>query len=98
MMPRPTAMLCVSDIPAMDALFELPRPGLRVPDDLSAVGLGDFDRAPHIEPARTAVHTPNDEPGRALGEAVVRPLDEGNPTDPIEVNAHLDDRSSTDRR
>ena len=97
MMPRPTAMLCVSDIPAMGALFELPRQGLRVPDDLSVVGLDDFDRAPHIEPALTAVHTPQDELGRALGEAVVRHLDEGRPIDPIKVNVHLEERSSTAR-
>ena len=98
MMPRPTAMLCVSDIPAMGALFELPKQGLRVPDDLSVAGLDDFDWAPHIEPALTAVHTPNDELGRALGEAVVRHLDEGKPIDPIEVKVRLVERGSTARR
>ena len=98
MMPRPTAMLCVSDIPAMGALFELPRQGLKVPDDLSVVGLDDFDWAPHIEPALTAVHTSQDEVGRALGEAVVRHLDEGEPIDHIEVKTHLQERSSTARR
>ena len=98
MMPRPTAMLCVSDIPAMGALFELPRQGLGVPDDLSVAGRDDFDRAPRIEPALTAVHAPNDELGRALGEAVVRHLDEGRLIAPIEVTAHLEERSSTVRR
>ena len=98
MMPRPTAMLCVSDIPAMGALFELPKQGLRVPDDLSVAGLDDFDWAPHIEPALTAVHASQDEVGWALGEAVVRHLDEGKPIDPIEVKAHLVVRGSTARR
>ena len=97
MMPRPTAMLCVSDIPAMGALFELPRQGLRVPDDLSVVGLDDYDWALHIEPALTSVHAPIDELGRALGEAVVRHLDEGKPIDSIEVKVHLEERSSTAR-
>ena len=98
MKPRPTAVLCLSDVPAMGALFELPRLGLRVPDDLSVVGLDDFDWAPHIEPALTAVHVPNEELGRALGEAVVRHLDEGKPIDHIEVKTHLQERSSTARR
>ena len=95
MKPRPTAVLCLSDVPAMGALFEAPRQGLRVPDDLSVVGLDDFDWAPHIEPALTAVHVPADELGRALGEAVVRYLDEGKPIDSIEVKARLLERSST---
>jgi LacI family transcriptional regulator len=98
MKPRPTAMLCVSDVPAMGALFEAPRQGLRVPDDLSVVGLDYFDWAPHIEPTLTAVHVPSDELGRALGEAVVRYLDEGKPIDSIEVKARLLERSSTARR
>ena len=98
MNPRPTAVLCLSDVPAMGALFEAPRLGLRVPDDLSVVGLDSFDWAPHIEPALTAVHVPADELGRALGEAAVRYLDEGKPIDHIEVKAHLLERSSTGRR
>ena len=79
----------------MGALFEAPRQGLRVPDDLSVVGLDYFDWAPHIEPTLTAVHVPADELGRALGEAVVRYLDEGKPIDSIEVKARLLERSST---
>lgn len=79
----------------MGALFEAPGQRLRVPDDLSVVGLDDFDWAPHIEPALTAVHASHDEAGRALGEAVVRHLDEGQPIDPIEVKVRLVERGST---
>ena len=45
MNPRPTAVLCLSDVPAMGALFEAPRQGLRVPDDLSVVGLDSLSSA-----------------------------------------------------
>ena len=58
MKPRPTALLCLSDVLAMGALFEAPRQGLSVPDDLSVMGFDDLDWTPHIEPALTAVHLP----------------------------------------
>ena len=98
MKPRPTALLCLSDVLAMGALFEAPRQGLRVPDDLSVMGLDDLDWAPHIEPALSVMHLPSREIGQATGEAIVQYLDEGKPIDPIEVKGHLLERSSTARR
>ena len=98
MKPRPTALLCLSDVLAMGALFEAPRQGLSVPDDLSVMGFDDLDWAPHIEPALTAVHLPTREIGQATGEAIVQYLDEGKPIDPIEVKGHLLERKSTARR
>ena len=98
MKPRPTALLCLSDVLAMGALFEAPRQGLSVPDDLSVMGFDDLDWAPHIEPALTAVHLPTREMGQATGEAIVQYLDEGKPIDPIEVKGHLLERRSTARR
>ena len=98
MKPRPTALLCLSDVLAMGALFEAPRQGLSVPDDLSVMGFDDLDWAPHIEPALTAVHLPTREIGQATGEAIVRYLDEGKPIDPIELKGHLLERRSTARR
>ena len=98
MKPRPTALLCLSDVLAMGALFEAPRQGLSVPDDLSVMGFDDLDWAPHIEPALTAVHLPTREMGQATGEAIVQYLDEGKPIDPIELKGHLLERRSTARR
>ena len=98
MKPRPTALLCLSDVLAMGALFEAPRQGLSVPDDLSVMGFDDLDWAPHIEPALTTVHLPTREMGQATGEAIVQYLDEGKPIDPIELKGHLLERRSTARR
>ena len=98
MKPRPTALLCLSDVLAMGALFEAPRQGLRVPVDLSVMGFDDLDWAPHIEPALTTVHLPTREMGQATGEAIVQYLDEGKPIDPIELKGHLLERRSTARR
>ena len=98
MKPRPTALLCLSDVLAMGALFEAPRQGLSVPDDLSVMGFDDLDWTPHIEPALSVVHLPTREMGQATGEALVQYLDEGKPIDPIELKGHLLERRSTARR
>ena len=98
MKPRPTALLCLSDVLAMGALFEAPRQGLSVPDDLSVMGFDDLDWTPHIEPALSVVHLPTREMGQATGEALVQYLDEGKPIDSIELKGHLLERRSTARR
>ena len=95
MQPRPSALLCLSDVLAMGALFEAPRRGLRVPDDLSVVGFDDLDWAPHIEPSLTTVYLPVGQMGQAAGEAVVQFLDQGKPIDAIEVKGRLVERNST---
>ena len=61
MKPRPTALLCLSDVMAMGALFEAPRQGLKIPDDLSVMGFDDLDWTPHFEPSLTTVHLPTHE-------------------------------------
>ena len=38
MNPRPTALLCLSDVIALGALFELQRASLKTPDDISVMG------------------------------------------------------------
>jgi DNA-binding LacI/PurR family transcriptional regulator len=43
--PRPTAIFCASDEMAMGIIFEATRAGVRVPEDLSVVGIDDHDFA-----------------------------------------------------
>jgi DNA-binding LacI/PurR family transcriptional regulator len=43
--PRPTAIFCASDEMAMGTIFEATRAGVRVPEDLSVVGIDDHDFA-----------------------------------------------------
>jgi DNA-binding LacI/PurR family transcriptional regulator len=43
--PRPTAIFCASDEMAMGVIFEATRAGVRVPEDLSVVGIDDHDFA-----------------------------------------------------
>ena len=41
--PKPTAIFCASDEMAMGIIFEATRAGVRVPEDLSVIGIDDHD-------------------------------------------------------
>jgi DNA-binding LacI/PurR family transcriptional regulator len=41
--PKPTAIFCASDEMAMGVVFEANRRGVRIPDDLSVIGIDDHD-------------------------------------------------------
>ncbi|GIU55890.1 LacI family DNA-binding transcriptional regulator [Arthrobacter sp. NicSoilC12] len=43
--PRPTAIFCASDEMAMGVIFEANKAGVRVPEDLSVIGIDDHDFA-----------------------------------------------------
>ena len=63
----PSALVCGTDIIAQGALFAAQRLGLRVPQDLSIVGVGDFPESGDLEPGLTTVHIPAVRIGRQAG-------------------------------
>lgn len=73
----PTALICGNDVLATGALYAAASLGLRVPEDLSVVGIGDFKGSAEIEPALTTVRLPapviGQEAGSALVQAIVAP-------------------------
>jgi LacI family transcriptional regulator len=75
---RPSAILALSDLMAIGVLQELRRQGLRVPDDISVMGIDDITVAQSLAPALTTVAVPLAEMGEiAFGmlrkPAAVRP-------------------------
>ncbi|WP_300034722.1 LacI family DNA-binding transcriptional regulator [uncultured Roseobacter sp.] len=68
---RPTALLCGNDVLAAGALWQAQDEGLRVPDDLSIVGIGDFKGSGEMSPALTTVHLPAREIGFLSGQQMV---------------------------
>lgn len=67
--PRPpTAMICGNDILATGAIYAAAAAGLRVPQDVTIVGIGDFKGSAEIEPALTTVRLPARQIGRLAGE------------------------------
>ncbi|UWR04661.1 LacI family DNA-binding transcriptional regulator [Ruegeria conchae] len=65
---RPTALLCGNDVIAQGALFAAQSLGLKVPDDLSIIGIGDFKGSADVEPGLTTIRIPAENIGKLAGE------------------------------
>jgi LacI family transcriptional regulator len=55
---RPTAIVTISNMMTVGLLFAVRELGLRMPDEVSVVGIDDLDFAELLEPKPTAVTTP----------------------------------------
>lgn len=69
--PDVEAVFAVSDISAFGALMECHRRGIKVPDQISLMGFGDFDIARQCVPAMTTVRVDAVELGRRTGELLL---------------------------
>lgn len=67
---RSTALLCLSDVLAISALFELRRHGLDVPGDLSVIGVDDLPASAYTEPRLTTVRLPVRRMGHETATAI----------------------------
>lgn len=77
---RPTAILCSNDMTAIGVLRAAYMQGLRVPQDLSVVGLDDIDFAEFTLPPLTTIRLSRAELARAAFEALRQQAeDAGNP-------------------
>lgn len=70
---RPTAILALSDVMAIGVLQELRRSQIRVPEDISVVGIDDITVARLLAPALTTVALPLAEMGQAAFSMVRKP-------------------------
>jgi LacI family transcriptional regulator len=95
---RPTAILCSNDMTAIGVLRAAYMEGLRVPDDLSVIGLDDIDFAEFTLPPLTSIRLSRIELAQAAFEALRQQAEEpGNPKMQREflVSTSLVVRSST---
>ncbi len=69
--PRPTAVLCQSDVLALGVLRAAEELGLAVPGDLSVVGFDDSPLARRVRPALTTVRQDVDAKGKAAAAALL---------------------------
>lgn len=78
--PRPTAIICSNDMTAIGVLRAAYMSGLRVPDDVSVIGLDDIDFAEFTLPPLTTIRLSRAELARAAFEALRQQAeDPGNP-------------------
>ena len=78
----PTAVFAGSFVVAVGAMAFLRAAGLKIPDDVSVIGLHDAPLAEHVEPPLTVVEMPLYEMGRAAAIALIRFLNERIPIVP----------------
>jgi LacI family transcriptional regulator len=77
---RPTAILCSNDMTAIGVLRAAYHAGLRVPQDLSVIGLDDIDFAEFTLPPLTTIRLSRTDLARAAFEALrVQAEDPANP-------------------
>ncbi|MBU2582045.1 MAG: LacI family DNA-binding transcriptional regulator [Alphaproteobacteria bacterium] len=73
--PRPTAIFSGNDVIALGVLFAAMSLGIRIPDDLSVIGIGDFRGSSAVEPGLTTVRIPARRIGRRGAEILIEMLD-----------------------
>jgi len=81
---RPRAVLCGNDVIAQGAIYAGHSVGLRLPDQLSIIGIGDFKGSAEIEPPLSTVRIPAKNIGRLSGELIVDLVANGT-TEPMRI-------------
>ncbi|GGK17493.1 LacI family transcriptional regulator [Streptomyces camponoticapitis] len=81
--PRPTALICDSDVLAAGAVKAARKLGLRVPDDISVTGFDDSGLATALEPELTTVRLPAERVGEHGMSALLAILDGREPENTV---------------
>ena len=94
---RPTALLCVTDLVALGAMFELQRSGLQLPQDMSVMGFDHISWSEHSHPRLTCISLPVAAMGRESAQAICDFLEEGTPIPSVALQGEIRVRGSTSR-
>jgi LacI family transcriptional regulator len=94
--PRPTALICATDLVAAGALDEAAVVGIKVPDHLSITGFDNIVYASLLSPQLTTIDVPTEEMGLKAGEAILRMI-QGLPNEPCVLSTRLIVRGSSGR-
>ncbi len=94
--PRLDALFAVSDLSAVGVVMELQRRGVRVPEDVSVMGFGDFEIGAEINPRLTTIHVDFRGLGQTTGELLKQLLATGASDVPkvIDVGLKVIERAS----
>lgn len=91
---RPTAMLCLSDVLALGAMFHLQSVGMSVPDDMSIMGFDNLDWAKDSHPSLTTIDLPATTMGEVAAKSVVDRLENGSAMKCVGLPAQIISRKS----
>ena len=74
---RPTAIFCANDEMAMGCMHEIKTAGLRIPEDVSVIGVDDVRYAAILDPPLTTIHQPAEEIGERVINRLLLEIEEG---------------------
>ena len=72
-----TAILCANDMLAVGALKALKVHKIRVPEDVSVIGINDMDTVRYLDPMLTTVHIPLEEMGKHVAKILIDRIEGG---------------------
>lgn len=91
----PTAVIGGIDFIAIGCIIEAQARGLRVPGDLSVVGIDDIDMSAHLSPSLTTVHIPTARIGEEAAAMLLRMIGAKSAVDVVELPIELVVRRSS---
>ena len=91
---RPTALICGNDIIAQGAIYACQLLGLKISQDISIIGIGDFGGSAHVEPALTTVRLPAKRIGELSADYLIHGATASKDPKRISVPATLIERNS----
>lgn len=74
----PTALFCANDVVAIGVMKAIHEKGLRIPDDISIIGLDDIEMAEYVTPPLTTIKIPKEQLGRFAVRRLVDNIENGN--------------------
>ena len=92
--PRPTAILCFSDVLALGVYFGLEVAGLHIPTDVSVMGFDNLDWSKETIPALTTIDLPARQMGVEVAEQLMLTLENATPLVSQELNGKIIERNS----
>ena len=72
--PRPTAVFCATDMIALCAMNYARSRGIRIPEDISFIGIDDVLISSYVYPALTSVRVDKTEMGKKAMEILLRKI------------------------
>ncbi len=75
--PLPTAFFCANDTVAIGAMKAVHEAGLKVPADVSFVGIDDIEMSAYVSPALTTIRVPKEELGKFAVKILIDRIEGG---------------------
>lgn len=81
----PTAIFCANDLVAIGAMKAIHKEGLRIPEDISVIGLDDIELSEYVTPGLTTIKVPKEELGKFAVKMLIDKIENGHNL-PVRVN------------